>query len=98
MTQYVGNTTSASPDIVMIEAQGRSHDEVYQDVQDARRTAVVRHRAVPVDHTPVQRKLLAMRQAVVDRRGGEWGGEPALATYPKTVATDTASPCPQPLV
>ena len=27
---------------------------------------------MPVDHTPVQRKLLAMRQAVVERRGGEW--------------------------
>jgi len=98
MTQYVGNTNSASPNIVMIEAQGRSHDEVYQDVQDARHTAEVRQRAVPIDHTPVQRKLLAMRQAVVDRRGGEWGGEPALATYPRAVATDTAAPCPQPIV
>ena len=34
--QNVGNMNSPSPDIVLIQAQGRTNDAVHQDVQDAR--------------------------------------------------------------
>jgi hypothetical protein len=64
---------SPSPDIVLIQAQGRTNDAVHQDVQDARWAAKEARESHDLGSagtlsSPVKNKLLTMMQEAHARR------------------------------
>ncbi len=89
--QEVGKATSPSPDIVLIQAQGRDGNAVHQDVQNARWAIkeanqthdLARASTVP---SPLKDKLLAMCQQAHDHRN----------MLPGSPNPDPDAPCPIP--
>jgi hypothetical protein len=71
--QDVGKVTSPSPDIVLIQAQGRTSDAVHQDVQQARWDAKQARETHDLGSastlsSPVKNKLMAMMQEAHAKR------------------------------
>lgn len=71
--QNVGNMNSPSPDIVLIQAQGRTNDAVHQDIQSARWAAKEARESHDLGSastfsSPVKDKLLTMMQDAHARR------------------------------
>ena len=88
--QNVGKANSPSPDIVLIQAQGRNAESVHRDVQNARWTvkeANQMHALARASVAPAAKeKLISMMREAHDRRD----------TLPGAPNPDPSAPCPIP--
>ena len=86
----VGKANSPSPDIVLIQAQGRDGEAVHRDIQNARWAVKEANQMHTLDRNkdsmPIKNKLLTMMQEAHARRDMQ----------PGSPNPDPDAPCPIP--